>query len=78
MRIELNEGPDRLTRRHAIESARTVQQYAESLVAHADRVLTRCITGQADPHGLTEDLHAIDRSAASIRMVVCGMDASTR
>ena len=63
---------------YSIEVVRTVHAHAEHLAADANRILTRCLTGQTDARQLTQDLHAIDRSAATIRAVLCRLHGSTR
>ena len=67
---ELSNTPARPRRDRTVETLRTVQHYAETLIADARRVLTRCVSGQLDAEGVAEDLHAIDRTAASIRVEI--------
>jgi methylthioribose-1-phosphate isomerase len=67
---ELSNTPSRLRGDGTVETLRTVQRYAEALIADAKRVLTRCVSGQLDTNAVAEDLHAIDRSAASIRVEI--------
>ena len=67
---ELSNTPARARRDRTVETLRSVQHYAETLIADAHRVLTRCVTGQLDANGVAEDLHAIDRTAASIRVEI--------
>ena len=67
---ELSNTPSRLCGDGTVETLRTVQRYAEALIADAKRVLTRCVSGQLDATAVAEDLHAIDRSAASIRVEI--------
>ena len=67
---ELSNTPARTRRDRTVETLRSVQQYAETLIADAHRVLTRCVTGKLDANGVAEDLHAIDRAAASIRVEI--------
>ena len=67
---QLSTPPSRPRGDGTVETLRTVQRYAETLILDARRVLTRCVSGQLDPEGMAEDLHAIDRSAASIRVEI--------
>jgi hypothetical protein len=67
---ELSNKPWRGRRDQTVETLRSVQHYAETLIADASRVLTRCVSGKLDADGVAEDLHAIDRTAASIRVEI--------
>jgi hypothetical protein len=67
---ELSNVPGRRRRDATVEALRTVQRHAETLVTEASRVLSRCVGGRLDPEGVAEDLHAIDRAAASIRVAI--------
>jgi len=67
---DVTDAPPRARVDRTVETLRTVQRYAETLILDARRVLTRCVSGQLDPEGVAEDLHAIDRSAASIRVEI--------
>ena len=60
-----------------METLRTVQRYAEALIADARRVLTRCVSGHLDTNAVAEDLHAIDRSAASIRVEIGALEGDS-
>ena len=55
---ELTDAPPRARGDRTVETLRTVQRYAETLILDARRVLTRCVSGQLDPEGVAEDLHA--------------------
>jgi hypothetical protein len=61
------------TRATALNTLRTVHRQAEHLEAAADRVLTRCVSGQIASSDLAHDLHAIDAAAASIRSALSQM-----
>jgi hypothetical protein len=65
------------TRRDTVEALRTVQRYAETLRDDAEDILTRCVQGDVDSRGLAEQLHAIDRSAASIRVMLGRLDGDS-
>ena len=54
-----------------------MQRYAEALIADARRVLTRCVNGHLDTNAVAEDLHAIDRSAASIRVEIGSLEGDS-
>ena len=74
---DLSDTPSRLSRDGTVETLRTVQRYAEALIADARRVLTRCVNGHLDTDAVAEDLHAIDRSAASIRVEIGSLEGDS-
>ena len=74
---ELSNTPSRLRGDGTVETLRAVQRYAEALIADARRVLTRCVTGQLDTNAVAEDLHAIDRAAASIRVEIGSLEGDS-
>ena len=75
---ELSNTPSRLRGDGTVETLRTVQRYAEALIADARRVLTRCVkNGHLDTHAVAEDLHAIERSAASIRVEIGSLEGDS-
>ena len=75
---ELSNTPSRLRGDGTVETLRTVQRYAEALIADARRVLTRFVNGHLDTNAVAEDLHAIDRSAASIRVEIGSLEGDSR
>ena len=74
---ELSNTPSRLRGDGTVETLRTVQRYAEALIADARRVLARCVNGHLDTNAVAEDLHAIDRSAASIRVEIGSLEGDS-
>lgn len=53
-----------------VYALRAVQRRAASMLAESDRVLTECVSGDADRQVIADHLHTIDREAESIRQVI--------